>query len=641
MKILYKDNDIVICIKPSGVISTDEPGGMPELIRKELALTESVRTVHRLDTVVGGVMVYALTHEAASELSRQITEGIFQKEYLAVTEGHTPEHSGRFEDYLVRDPDARKTYASAEPRKGGKPAALTYSEAAQAGALSLVRIQLITGRTHQIRAQFSSRRLPLYGDKKYGAANAGDGIALWSCHLRFLHPGSGQEIDISAPPPDAAPWNGFGISCGEYEEAEIRSAAGRQVRVSGCRYASRCGGCVYQGKSNEEQLKEKQKFVRKQLAKFGTVLPIIGMEDPFHYRNKVFSAFGCDRQGGVISGMYAETSHRIVPVDSCLINSETADRIILSVRELLTEFRIQPFDERRGSGWLRHVMVRISESSGDAMVVLVAVSAVFKSKNAFLEKLISLHPEIKTVVLNVNAAFTPVVLGREEKILYGPGYIEDTLSGLRFRISSKSFYQVNHLQTEVLYGKIREFADLHGRERVIDAYCGTGTIGLILAAQAEKVLGIELNREAVGDAVSNARRNGIENIKFINADAGEYMQALARSKDRIDVAVMDPPRSGSTKEFLESVVKLNPPKVIYVSCSPETLARDLDYLTAAGYRAEKIQPVDMFPFTQHVETVVLLVRKTPDAYVRIKMDMEDFDLTKSETKVTTRKSRLM
>jgi 23S rRNA (uracil1939-C5)-methyltransferase len=243
------------------------------------------------------------------------------------------------------------------------------------------------------------------------------------------------------------------------------------------------------------------------------------------------------------------------------------------------------------------------------MVVLVAVSPHFCGQNDFIRELRRLHGEISTVVLNINDRFGPVVLGKTSKVLYGSGYIEDTLCSLRFRISPSSFYQVNPVQTEKLYRTAIEFAGLTGRETVLDAYCGIGTIGLIASTKARQVIGVELNGDAVKDAIANAKLNGIKNAWFMAGDAGEAMVRMAREGQRPDVVLMDPPRAGSDEIFLKSLLKASPKTVVYISCCVETLARDLKMLTAGGYCVRQIQPVDMFPFTEHVETVVLMTKR--------------------------------
>ena len=373
-----------------------------------------------------------------------------------------------------------------------------------------------------------------------------------------------------------------------------------------CSVAKKCGGCRYQGVSYEEQLRKKQRYTEGLLKKFGKVEPIIGMEDPYYYRNKVHAAFGRDRKGNIISGIYEEKSHRIVSVDDCMIEDKKSQEIIRTIRGMLKSFKIKIYDEDTGYGLLRHVLVRRGFSTGEIMVVLVTVSPIFPSKNNFVKALRKEHPEITTVVLNVNDRQTSMVLGERNIVLYGPGFIKDRLMGLTFRISPSSFYQVNPVQTEVLYGKAMEFAGMTGKERVVDAYCGTGTIGIIASRNARDVIGVELNRDAIRDARMNARENKIRNVRFVPGDAGWFMEGMAAEGEKVDVVLMDPPRAGSDRKFLHSLLTLSPDKIVYVSCNPETLARDLAYLTKRDYQVKKIQPVDMFPVTDSIETVVLL-----------------------------------
>lgn len=378
------------------------------------------------------------------------------------------------------------------------------------------------------------------------------------------------------------------------------------LRPGQCPLYHKCGGCQLQNLSYPEQLNWKQKKVERLLGKFHKVSPILGMDNPYHYRNKVQAAFGMTRDRKIISGVYQSSSHRIVPVDSCMIEDEKADEIIVSIRKLMKDFKFQAYDPYTGRGFLRHVLVKRGFQSGQIMVVLVIVSPIFPAKRNFVNALLKLHPEITTVVMNVNPYDTSLVLGEKETVLYGPGYIEDTLCGCTFRISAKSFYQVNPVQTEVLYGKAMEFAGLTGEELVLDTYCGIGTIGLIAAKQAGQVIGVEVNQEAVRDAIFNAKRNDAKNIRFYHADAGEFMQSVAAEGKKIDVVFMDPPRAGSDERFLESLTALGPERVVYISCNPETQERDLAYLVSHGYEVREIQPVDMFPHTNHVETVVLM-----------------------------------
>lgn len=373
-----------------------------------------------------------------------------------------------------------------------------------------------------------------------------------------------------------------------------------------CSVAKKCGGCRYQGVSYQEQLRRKQRITEGLLKKFGKVEPIIGMEDPYYYRNKVHAAFGRDRKGNVISGIYEEKSHRIVSVDDCMIEDKKSQEIIRTIRGMLKSFKIKTYDEDTGYGLLRHVLVRRGFSTGEIMVVLVTVSPIFPSKNNFVKALRKEHPEITTVVLNVNDRQTSMVLGDRNIVLYGPGFIKDRLMGLTFRISPSSFYQVNPVQTEVLYGKAMEFAAMTGKERVIDAYCGTGTIGIIASGNARDVIGVELNRDAIRDARMNARENKIRNVRFVPGDAGWFMEGMAAEGEKVEVVLMDPSRSGSDRKFLHSLLTLSPEKIVYVSCNPETLARDLACLTKRDYLVKKMQPVDMFPLTDSVEVVCLL-----------------------------------
>lgn len=344
------------------------------------------------------------------------------------------------------------------------------------------------------------------------------------------------------------------------------------------------------------------------LKEYGKVQDIMGMEDPYHYRNKVHAVFDRLRDGTIISGSYEEKSHRVVAIDECMIENKLADAIIGSIRKLCKSFKIRIYDEDTGYGLLRHVLVRVGKNSGQVMVVLVLSNPILPSKNNFVKALRKLHPEITTVVLNVNDKKTSMVLGERNIVLYGTGFIEDTLCGCVFRISPQSFYQVNPVQTEVLYRKAIELAALSGKERVIDAYCGIGTIGIIAAKHAKEVIGVELNKDAVRDAITNAKRNYVKNIKFYNQDAGKFMTGMAAEGEKADVVFMDPPRSGSDEAFLSSVVKLAPEKVVYISCNPETMARDLKFLYNLGYKGKEIYPIDLFPFTGHVETVVGLHR---------------------------------
>lgn len=382
-----------------------------------------------------------------------------------------------------------------------------------------------------------------------------------------------------------------------------------------CPLAKKCGGCQLQNMTYDRQLKWKQARCEILLKRFGKVSKIIGMDEPYHYRNKMQAAFGRTKSGKIISGVYQSGSHRIVSVDSCMTEDEIADKIIVDIRNMIPKFKIWTYDEDKGTGFLRHVLVKRGFTSGEVMVVIVGASGYFPMKKKFTAELLEKHPEITTVVLNINPKNTNLVLGDKEEVLYGNGYIEDTLCGCVFRISPKSFYQINPVQTEKLYNKAMELAQLDEKSRVIDAYCGIGTIGLVAAKTAGEVIGVELNPEAVKDAISNCKRNAMNNAKFYCADAGDFMEALADEGESADVVFMDPPRAGSSKKFIESLVKMAPERVVYISCNPETLARDLQLITKKGYEVKAIQPVDMFPHTNHIECVVQLCKahgnKTP------------------------------
>ena len=343
------------------------------------------------------------------------------------------------------------------------------------------------------------------------------------------------------------------------------------------------------------------------------------METPYHYRNKVSAAFALARNQQIISGVYQDSTHRIVPVDHCLIEDPKADEIICSIRRLMKSFKLLPYDEVTQKGFLRHVLIKRGFATNQIMVVLVTSTPVFPAKKRFTEALLKLHPEITTILMNLNDRYTSMVLGEQEKVLYGPGKIQDILCGCRFQISAKSFYQINPAQTEALYLKAMEYAGLTGSETIIDAYCGIGTIGLVAAKRgAKKVVGVELNRDAVKDAIENAKLNKLSNAWFC---AGDAMLEMSLEKEPADVVFMDPPRAGSDRTFLSSLIALSPQKVVYISCNPETQQRDLRYLTSKGpYRVTRIQPVDMFPHTNHVETVVLLSHKKPDSTISVKVE---------------------
>ena len=402
------------------------------------------------------------------------------------------------------------------------------------------------------------------------------------------------------------------------EQAKAQRPA-REIRWN-CPAAAKCSGCQLTRLSYAEQLQWKQQRVAELLDGICEVRPILGMDDPFHYRNKVHAVLSVDKAGKPISGVYAMGTHRVVPVRHCLIEDRRADRIIQTIVAMLPAYKLRIYNEYTHRGFLRHILIRTGHVTGQIMVVLVATSLEFPGKKAFVQELIQRHPEITTVVLNCNQRETSMVLGTKEITLYGEGYMEDELCGKRFRISPQSFYQVNAKQCEVLYRTAIDAAHLTGAETLLDAYCGTGTIGLCASDGCKQLIGVELNADAIRDAKENARRNGVENARFLCDDAGRFMQKLAKEGNAPDVVMMDPPRAGSDQKFLQSLLMLKPKRVVYVSCNPETLARDLRVLVDGGYRAEWATPVDMFPGTEHVETVVLLSHKKADSYIHIDVE---------------------
>ena len=406
------------------------------------------------------------------------------------------------------------------------------------------------------------------------------------------------------------------------------AAPGRADAPASCGVAGECGGCSHVQEPYVDQLAAKDARMRDLFsAAFPSadLRPIIGMDDPFHYRNKVTSPFAPGKRGphggrAILTGMYAPGSHRIVETRACLVESEQGQQVIAAVKAIMLKHGIAPYDEDRGTGFLRHAVVRVGHESGEVLVTLVTNGEAFPSSKQFCRELVKRCPFVTTVVQNVNTRQTNVILGDREQRLYGPGFILDTLCGLSFRISSHSFYQVNAVQTEVLYRAALKWAldgiDLEDIGRplsIMDAYCGTGTIGLVAASMAgdARVIGVDKVASAIRDARQNAAHNGIENATFITADAGDYLRLRASAGERFDVLIMDPPRAGSSEEFLRAAAESGVDRIVYISCNPHTQVRDVRYLRQFGYKLCRIQPVDMFPHTDHVETIALLSRKGP------------------------------
>ena len=375
---------------------------------------------------------------------------------------------------------------------------------------------------------------------------------------------------------------------------------------SRCPVSKKCGGCTMIDVPYTEQADRKQQLVEELIGSYGRVDPIVKMKNPDHYRNKVTSVFAPDKKGRPVCGIYKAGTHEVVPVKACLLEDLRADRIIQTVFALMESFKIRVYDEDRKTGFLRYVQVRTARGTKQVMVTLVTAEAIFPPAKKFVNALIKRHPEITTVVQNINDKQTTMVLGDREKVLYGPGYIEDVLCKKRFRLSSRSFYQVNSLQTEKLYNIALDYAGFSGKERILDAYCGIGTIGIIASDRCKEVLSVEPNAEAVKDAKINAKLNNAGNVDVYKNDAGRFMRDMAVKKEKLDVLFLDPPRSGASEEFLSAALELGPAKIVYVSCEPTTLARDLAILTEGGYAMKKAVPVDMFPHTEGTEVVCLL-----------------------------------
>lgn len=377
-----------------------------------------------------------------------------------------------------------------------------------------------------------------------------------------------------------------------------------------CKICTSCGGCQYQQLKYDAQLKIKTSRVKNALERIAhlkniNVRPCLGMKEPFHYRNKIQMPFGKDKKGNVIYGFFKENSHEIIAVKECLIDSGKAAPILWDIKELVKKHRLTIYNEDSGRGLLRYVLIRTSYHYDELMVALVTTEMNFPGQRNFTDELIKLHPEITTIVENVNSRHTNVILGNKEKVLYGKGFIKDQILGLNFNISASSFFQINPIQVEVLYQTALDLIDIQKDQTVLDAYSGVGTIGLIAASKAKKVISVEISHQAHINALENAKVNKISNIEFFEDDAGEFIN---RYPEQLDLVIMDPPRKGSDEKFLSSLITREPKQIIYVSCDPETLARDILFLSSK-YQVTYVQPVDMFPYTCHVETVVALSLK--------------------------------
>lgn len=429
-----------------------------------------------------------------------------------------------------------------------------------------------------------------------------------------------------------------------------------------CPVARQCGGCQLQAMSYEEQLRFKQNKVLNNLRRIGgfelpeicaeaaqpganfsgiSVFPIIGMETPWRYRNKAQFPFGTDKEGSIITGFYAGRTHSIIENEDCLLGTKENQQILACIRRYMEENHIRPYQEESHTGLLRHVLIRKGFRTGELMVCLVINGSKKDLKNisSLIERLTDLFTEplkMASISCSINREKTNVIMGREVINLYGPGYITDYIGNVKYRISPLSFYQVNPVQTERLYGTALEYAALTGKETVWDLYCGIGTISLFLAQQAKQVYGVEIIPQAIDDARANAELNGIKNAEFFVGKAEEVLpEQYEKHHVYADVIVVDPPRKGCDIVCLNTIIKMSPERVVYVSCDSATLARDLKYLCEHGYKLEKVQAVDMFPNSVHVESIVKLVRKSnrkskPDTYVKLSLDMEDYCRIKEE-----------
>ena len=376
-----------------------------------------------------------------------------------------------------------------------------------------------------------------------------------------------------------------------------------------CNIYNKCGGCKLLHIKYEHQLKLNTDLVKNLFKEFKVaVSDTIGMKEPCHYRNKNQIVFGYDDKRRIVSGFYEEFTHKIVNFETCYVQDEISDSIVNTIKELFSKMHIMPYDENKRRGLIRHVMIKRSKALNETMVIIVTATDVFPGRQNFVKALLAKHKDITTVIQNINTRQTTQVLGDKEIVLYGKGYINDILCKCKFKISSKSFYQINPIQTKVLYEKAIELANLQKDEIVLDAYSGVGTIGIVLASSVSKVISVELEKSSHIDAINNAKINNIKNIHFYNDDATRFIINLANKKEHIDVVIMDPPRKGSDEGFLKSVLKLKPKKIIYISCNPNTQVTDVKYLIN-DYKITHIQPVDMFPQTHHVENIVCMVRK--------------------------------
>lgn len=417
-----------------------------------------------------------------------------------------------------------------------------------------------------------------------------------------------------------------------------------------CAFARRCGGCQIQEMSYDRQLAFKDQKIRGNLERIGgftkeridTVMqPVVGMEHPFGYRNKAQFPFGTDKEGNPITGFYAGRTHDIIANTDCALGVEQNKEILEIILQYMRENKIKSYDEKTGKGLIRHALIRYGFKTKEIMVCLVINGKKLPKAERLIEKLIQIEG-MTSITISPNTRRDNVIMGDSYEILWGQGYITDYIGNVKYQISPLSFYQVNPVQTEKLYGLALEYADLKGDETVWDLYCGIGTISLFLAQKAKQVYGVEIVPQAIDDAKENAKINAIDNAEFFVGKAEEVLPEYYAEYERehngetahADVIVVDPPRKGCDETLLETIVKMQPEKVVYVSCDSATLARDLKYLCANGYEIRMCRGVDQFPQSVHVETVVLLSRKTPDDTIEVDLDLDELDITSAESKAT-------
>lgn len=425
-----------------------------------------------------------------------------------------------------------------------------------------------------------------------------------------------------------------------YAVAKIKKilSASKDREEQNCESFEKCGGCAYRHIKYESEKNIKYQKVKDALNRIGhiDIIPdeIIGADNTEHYRNKAQYPVGLDRDGNVVIGFYSPKSHRVTDGMHCRLQPECFSEILKVLRSWILTSGISIYNEETGLGTLRHIYIRKAYHTGETMVCLVINGGRIPKKEALVTALLETDDSIKSILLNINTEKTNVILGKECINIFGDGYITDILCERKIRISPLSFYQVNTAQTEKLYAKAREYACLSGKETLLDLYCGAGTIGLSMSDSVKKLIGVEVIPEAIEDAKRNAEINGIENAEFICDDAKGAARTLFERGIRPDVIILDPPRKGCSREVLETVAQMSPERIVYVSCDPATLARDCEIMKNLGYEVKKATPVDLFPRTVHVETVVRLSRKRPDTYIDLEIDLDELDRTAAEAKPT-------